>query len=76
MQIHRNIWLGPPAAGLHWKDAAWLAFGVSLDARALSELAPGGVLISAVPAKLGVRNRVEAAIAAHEAGPLAPPGRD
>ncbi|WP_408994539.1 hypothetical protein [Streptomyces sp. 1268] len=45
MQIHRNIWLGPPAAGLHWKDAAWPAFGVSLNARALSELAPDGVLI-------------------------------
>ncbi|MFI7324684.1 hypothetical protein ACIBQ3_08370 [Streptomyces rubiginosohelvolus] len=45
MQIHRKIWLGLPAAGLHWKDAAWLAFGVSLNARALSELAPDGVLI-------------------------------
>ncbi|MFJ5863910.1 response regulator transcription factor [Streptomyces parvus] len=32
--------------------------------------------ISAVPAKLGLRNRVEAAIAAQEAGLLAPPGRD
>ncbi|MEU5326190.1 hypothetical protein [Streptomyces parvus] len=45
MRIHRNIWLALPAAGLHWKDAAWLAFGVSLNARALSELAPDGVLI-------------------------------
>ncbi|MET8839078.1 hypothetical protein ABZW67_03140 [Streptomyces rubiginosohelvolus] len=45
MQIHRKIWLGLPAAGLHWKDAAWLAFGVSLSSRALSELAPDGVLI-------------------------------
>ncbi|ROV68016.1 DNA-binding response regulator [Streptomyces globisporus] len=31
--------------------------------------------VSAVLAKLGVRNRVEAAIAAHEAGLAAPPGR-
>ncbi|WP_179886936.1 response regulator transcription factor [Streptomyces sp. ms184] len=30
--------------------------------------------VSAILAKLGVRNRVEAAIAAHEAGLLAPPG--
>ncbi|MFB8143036.1 hypothetical protein [Streptomyces parvus] len=45
MQIHRKIWLGLPAAGLHWKDAAWLAFGLSLNARALSELVPDGVLI-------------------------------
>ncbi|NEC24586.1 hypothetical protein [Streptomyces parvus] len=45
MQIHRKIWLALPTSGLHWKDAAWLAFGVSLNARALSELAPDGVLI-------------------------------
>ncbi|NEE30299.1 hypothetical protein G3M53_33240 [Streptomyces sp. SID7982] len=45
MQIHGKIWLGLPAAGLHWEDAAWLAFGVSLNARALSELVPDGVLI-------------------------------
>ncbi|MDX2921933.1 MULTISPECIES: hypothetical protein [Streptomyces] len=45
VQIHRNIWLGLPTAGLHWKDAAWLAFGVSLNARALSELVPDGVLL-------------------------------
>ncbi|MGY3682659.1 hypothetical protein [Streptomyces sp. TE33382] len=47
MQIHRNIWLGLPASGLHWKDAAWLAFGVSINARALSELLPGGIVIRA-----------------------------
>ncbi|MFF0572365.1 hypothetical protein ACFYT7_32665 [Streptomyces sp. NPDC004041] len=45
VQIHEKIWLGLPPAGLHWKDAAWLAFGVSLNARALSELVPGGVLV-------------------------------
>ncbi|MFI7893505.1 hypothetical protein ACIFUY_19880 [Streptomyces sp. CACIS-1.16CA] len=45
MQIHGKIWLALPASGLHWKDAAWLAFGVSLNARALSELAPDGVLV-------------------------------
>lgn len=45
MQIHKNIWLGLPASGLHWKDAAWLAFGVSVNSRALSELLPDGVFI-------------------------------
>lgn len=48
MQIHKGIWLGLPASGLHWKDAAWLAFGVSINARALSELLPDGVFIQAV----------------------------
>lgn len=45
MQIHRNIRLGLPASGLHWKDTAWLAFGVSLNAPTLSELRPDGVSI-------------------------------
>ncbi|MGX1484330.1 hypothetical protein RKD45_003406 [Streptomyces griseus] len=45
VRIHRNIWLGLPASGLYWKDAAWLAFGVSLNAHALSELLPDGILV-------------------------------
>ncbi|MEU5824228.1 hypothetical protein [Streptomyces sp. NPDC047803] len=45
MQIHRRVRLGLLASGLHWKDAAWLAFGVSLHAPALSELRPDGVVI-------------------------------
>ncbi|MFI2783785.1 hypothetical protein [Streptomyces sp. ALB3] len=45
IQIHGNIWLGLPASGLHWKDAAWLAFGVSLNAPALGELFPEGILV-------------------------------
>ncbi|MEU3228390.1 hypothetical protein ABZ695_35265 [Streptomyces sp. NPDC006976] len=45
MQIHRNIRLGLPASGLHGKDTAWLAFGVSLNAPSLSELRPDGVFI-------------------------------
>uniref|UniRef100_A0AAU2VSP0 Uncharacterized protein n=1 Tax=Streptomyces sp. NBC_00008 TaxID=2903610 RepID=A0AAU2VSP0_9ACTN len=34
-----------PASGLHWKDAAWLAFGVSINAPALNELLPDGAFI-------------------------------
>ncbi|MFD9237011.1 hypothetical protein ACFWB3_17315 [[Kitasatospora] papulosa] len=45
VRIHRNIWLGLPASGLYWKDAAWLAFGVSLNAHALCELLPEGILV-------------------------------
>ncbi|ROQ68376.1 hypothetical protein EDD93_2840 [Streptomyces sp. 840.1] len=45
MQIHKKVWLGLPASGLHWKDAAWLAFGVAINAPALSELLPAGVFI-------------------------------
>lgn len=45
MQIYKNVWLGLPASGLHWKDAAWLAFGVSINAHALSKILPDGILI-------------------------------
>ncbi|MFI1885368.1 hypothetical protein [Streptomyces jumonjinensis] len=45
MQIHKNIWLALPEPGLHWKDAAWLAFGVSANAQAVSELHPEGAVI-------------------------------
>lgn len=45
MQIHQQIWLGLPTSGLHWKDAAWLAFGVSINAPALSEILPDGAFI-------------------------------
>ncbi len=45
MQIHNKVWLGLPSSGLHWKDAAWLAFGVAINAPALSELIPAGVFI-------------------------------
>ncbi|GGZ14261.1 hypothetical protein GCM10010387_02940 [Streptomyces inusitatus] len=45
IQIYRNIWLALPEPGLHWKDTAWLAFGVSLNAPTLSRLQPEGSLI-------------------------------
>ncbi|GAA2264048.1 hypothetical protein GCM10010232_65130 [Streptomyces amakusaensis] len=45
IQIYKNIWLALPESGLHWKDTAWLAFGVSLNAPALSRLRPEGSLI-------------------------------
>ena len=45
MRIHKNVRLALPASGVYWKDAAWLAFGVSLHAQALSALRPDGVLV-------------------------------
>ncbi|WP_143674039.1 hypothetical protein OG944_18580 [Streptomyces anulatus] len=47
MQIYKKVWLGLPTSGLHWKDAAWLAFGVSINAHALSKLLPDGIFIHA-----------------------------
>ncbi|MGC5344056.1 hypothetical protein [Streptomyces sp. DT171] len=48
MQVYKKIWLGLPASGLHWKDAAWLAFGMSTNARSLSELFPDGLLVCVI----------------------------
>ncbi|WP_299529950.1 hypothetical protein [uncultured Streptomyces sp.] len=48
LRIHRKIWLGLPASGLYWEDAAWLAFGVRLHAQALSDLLPEGLVVRVV----------------------------
>ncbi|MGW2818580.1 hypothetical protein [Streptomyces sp. NPDC001415] len=45
MQVHRKVWVSLPDSGLHWKDAAWLAFGVSANARELDALFPQGLHI-------------------------------
>ncbi|MET9603878.1 hypothetical protein ABZZ17_02290 [Streptomyces sp. NPDC006512] len=48
LQIHRGLRLRLPAdRALHWKDAAWLAFGASLHAE---RLAADGVLVLDVDA--------------------------
>jgi hypothetical protein len=48
IQVYKKVWLGLPTSGLHWKDAAWLAFGISMNAPSVSELHPDGVLIHTV----------------------------
>jgi hypothetical protein len=42
--VYRNIWLTVPP-GTHWKDVAWLCFGVSVNSRDLDSMQPAGVLI-------------------------------
>ncbi|MFI6280808.1 hypothetical protein [Streptomyces sp. NPDC050988] len=44
MQIHRNVWLAHPA-GINWRDAAWLSFGLSAHSSDLSSAHPGGLLV-------------------------------
>lgn len=41
LRMYGNVHLRLPASGLHWKDAAWLAFGMSLHADKLAERGPG-----------------------------------
>ncbi|WP_159074412.1 hypothetical protein [Streptomyces dioscori] len=44
LQIHRNVSLALPG-GTHWRDAAWLAFGLSVHSADLSSAHPDGLLV-------------------------------
>ncbi|MDX2939938.1 MULTISPECIES: hypothetical protein [Streptomyces] len=45
VQIHGNVRLALPPGGLHWKDLAWLSFGVALNAPELTRRFPQGITI-------------------------------
>lgn len=45
VQIHGNVRLALPPGGLHWKDLAWLSFGVALNAPELTKRFPQGITI-------------------------------
>ncbi|QYX77779.1 hypothetical protein [Streptomyces akebiae] len=45
VQIHGSVRLALPPGGLHWKDLAWLSFGVALNARELTKRFPHGITI-------------------------------
>ncbi|MGJ5828532.1 hypothetical protein [Streptomyces ossamyceticus] len=45
VQIHGNVRLALPPGGLHWKDLAWLSFGVALNAPELAKRFPQGITI-------------------------------
>ncbi|MBC2874224.1 MULTISPECIES: hypothetical protein [Streptomyces] len=48
LQIYKAVHLSLPREGVNWKDAAWLAFSLSLHAPALSSEHPGGLTIQIV----------------------------
>ncbi|MEV6178643.1 hypothetical protein [Streptomyces sp. NPDC052015] len=45
IQVYGKLRLALPPGGLHWKDAAWLSFGVALNAREVNARFPDGVTI-------------------------------
>ncbi|GGX68547.1 hypothetical protein [Streptomyces anandii] len=51
MHIHNGVRLILPTEGIYWKDAAWLALGVSLNARAVAAQNPAGTTIRTVSFK-------------------------
>ncbi|MET7690203.1 hypothetical protein ABZT06_19830 [Streptomyces sp. NPDC005483] len=45
VQIYRKVWLELPHSALHWRDAAWLMFGISVHSDVLNALHPQGLTI-------------------------------
>ncbi|MFE1912602.1 hypothetical protein [Streptomyces anandii] len=48
VHIHNGVRLLLPTEGIYWKDAAWLALGVSLNARAMAAKNPTGTTIRVI----------------------------
>ncbi|MFG2815083.1 hypothetical protein [Streptomyces sp. NPDC048410] len=44
LQVERQIHLAPPA-GIHWRDATWLSFGLAAHAEDLMRRHPGGLVV-------------------------------
>ncbi|WP_413757569.1 hypothetical protein [Streptomyces sp. MMBL 11-3] len=44
LRVHRDVWLTLPC-GTHWRDAAWLSFGLSAHSADLASAHPGGLVV-------------------------------
>ncbi|WP_020141228.1 hypothetical protein [Streptomyces sp. 351MFTsu5.1] len=45
IQIQAKIWLELPGSPLHWRDVAWMAYGLSLHSERLNEMHPQGLVV-------------------------------
>ncbi|MFF7071158.1 hypothetical protein [Streptomyces pseudovenezuelae] len=45
VQIHGKIWLELPESPLHWREVAWMAYGLSLHSERLNEMHPQGLIV-------------------------------
>jgi hypothetical protein len=48
IQVYGKLRLSFPPGGLHWKDAAWLSLGVSLNAQEINARFPEGLTIQVI----------------------------
>ncbi|MFF3498918.1 hypothetical protein [Streptomyces sp. NPDC003247] len=48
IQVFGKVRMALPPGGLHWKDVAWLSFGVSLNAQEIDARFPEGVKIQVI----------------------------
>ncbi|MBT2410785.1 hypothetical protein J7I94_09460 [Streptomyces sp. ISL-12] len=44
-QIGRSLWMEPPASWPHWRDTAWMMYGLSLHSESLNRLHPQGLTV-------------------------------
>jgi hypothetical protein len=51
IQIYRRVWLTLPPEGMHWRDAAWLCFGISLHSENLTLKFPDGLTVEVASLK-------------------------
>ncbi|MGI5398307.1 hypothetical protein ACQEVG_02380 [Streptomyces sp. CA-135486] len=51
IQIYRRVWLTLPPDGMHWRDAAWLCFGISLHSENLTLKIPDGLTVEVAALK-------------------------
>ncbi|MFF4499347.1 hypothetical protein [Streptomyces sp. NPDC001401] len=45
VQISRKLWLVLPDSPLHWRDVAWMMYGLSLHSESLNTLHPQGLTV-------------------------------
>lgn len=45
VQVSRKLWLELPDPPLHWRDAAWMMYGLSLHSESLNSLYPEGLTV-------------------------------
>lgn len=45
VQVSRKLWLELPDSALHWRDAAWMMYGLSLHSESLNSLHPQGLTV-------------------------------
>ncbi|MGP2441063.1 hypothetical protein [Streptomyces sp. JW3] len=44
-QISGKLWMEPPASPLHWRDTAWMLYGLSPHSKSLNRLYPQGLTV-------------------------------
>lgn len=45
MQVDRRLWMELPVSPLHWRDIAWMVYGLSLHSKSLNRIYPQGLTV-------------------------------